>query len=100
MERLTEEMFDDVTFESYLPMFNIWSICLPSADSGIGVGGRARDTAFGLSRDGTELRGIYCSKPQAAVEACRLTGPAACDFPSMIGNDDFYGGLGGQFVIR
>ena len=51
---------------------NIWSICLPSAESGIGVGGRAKDTAFGLYRDGTELRGIYCSKPTAAVEVRQL----------------------------
>ncbi|TYZ63899.1 hypothetical protein PybrP1_009726, partial [[Pythium] brassicae (nom. inval.)] len=25
--------------------------------------------------------------------------PNACEFPSLIGNDDFYGGLGGEFVI-
>jgi hypothetical protein len=23
----------------------------------------------------------------------------ACDFPSLIGNDDYYGGLGGEFTI-
>jgi hypothetical protein len=26
-------------------------------------------------------------------------GPDGCDFPSIVGNDDFYGGLGGEFVI-
>lgn len=26
-------------------------------------------------------------------------GPGGCDFPSLIGNDDYYGGLGGEFVI-
>jgi len=26
-------------------------------------------------------------------------GPGRCDYPSLIGNDDYYGGLGGEFVI-
>lgn len=26
-------------------------------------------------------------------------GPGGCDYPSLIGNDDYYGGLGGEFVI-
>lgn len=26
-------------------------------------------------------------------------GPAGCDYPSIIGNDDYYGGLEGEFVI-
>lgn len=53
----------------------------------------------GLYRDGTELRGVYCDKPLAARDACTATGPSACDFPSLIGNDEFYGGLGGEFTI-
>ena len=57
------------------------------------------DNPFGLYRDGTELRGIYCSKPQNARDACRLTGPHSCDFPTLIGNDAYYGGLGGEFTI-
>jgi hypothetical protein len=28
-----------------------------------------------------------------------MTGANGCDYPSLIGNDDFYGGLGGEFVI-
>lgn len=28
-----------------------------------------------------------------------MTGTSGCDYPSLIGNDDFYGGLGGEFVI-
>jgi hypothetical protein len=72
---------------------NLWAVFVPSVDSGIGVGGRPKNTPFGLYRDGTELRGIYCSKPRAARAACRLTGAKACDFPSLIANDDYYGGL-------
>jgi len=71
----------------------------PSVDSGIGVGGNPKNTPFGLYRDGTELRGIYCSKTSAARSACKQTGPMACDFPSLIANDDYYGGLGGEFTI-
>lgn len=124
-------MFDDITFKSYLPVFNIWAICLPSAETGIGVNSRPKDTVFQLYRDGTQLRGIYCGDQQAAREvsaqarqsiapssincelplynlliahvptqqACRLVGEDGCDFPSMIGNDNYYGGLGGEFVI-
>jgi hypothetical protein len=52
-----------------------------------------------LYRDGTELRGVYCNNPNAARDACRSTGTNACDFPSLIGNDPYYGGLGGEFTI-
>jgi len=99
MERLTNDMFSSTTFTSHLPLFNIWAIFRESAESGIGDHGQPRDTAFGLYRDGTELRGVYCSKPMAARQACAQTGTDACDYPSLIGNDEFYGGLGGEFTI-
>ena len=97
--RLTNDMWSSTTFAAVLPLFNIWAVFKPSKESGIGVGGTPKDTSFGLYRDGTELRGIYTSKPKAARAACKLTGPFACDYPSLIANDDFYGGLGGEFVI-
>lgn len=113
------------TFRSVTPFVNVWAVYVPSVDSGIlrvlgyptalnpgiGTNGRAKNTPFGLYRDGTELRGVYCSKRRAARAACRKTGPKACDYPSLIGNDDFYGGillhcptldvtgLGGEFTI-
>jgi hypothetical protein len=99
IERLVDDMFRDVTFASYLPLLNIWGLFRESAESGIGVGGRPKNTAFGLYRDGTELRGVYCSKQSNALSACRSVGPYACDYPTLIGNDQYYGGLGGQFVI-
>eukprot|EP00755_Sulcionema_specki_P032153 Sspe_Gene.98132::Locus_71596_Transcript_1_1_Confidence_1.000_Length_1846::g.98132::m.98132 len=97
MERLTQDMFTDRTFRSYLPVFNIWAIHVPSVESGIGTHSTPRNTAFGLYRVGTELRGVYTSKPADARAACRLAD--GCDFPSLIANDDYYGGLGGEFVI-
>jgi hypothetical protein len=82
-----------------MKILNVWAVFTPSAESGIGVNGKPKDTVFGLYRDGTELRGIYPSKKQNARKACRATGPFACDYPIIIGNDDYYGGLGGEFVI-
>jgi hypothetical protein len=58
MQRLVKEMFQDITFASYLPgifcifptykikakflilVFNIWALYRESAQSGIGVGGK------------------------------------------------------------
>jgi hypothetical protein len=99
MRRLTDDMFSSTTFNAHLPLFNIWAVFRESVESGIGVGGQPKNTAFGLYRDGTELRGVYCNKPAAARQVCALTGTDACDFPSLIGNDEFYGGLGGEFTI-
>jgi len=42
---------------------------------------------------------IFPAKPQDARNACRGVGPGGCDFPSLIGNDPYYGGLGGEFTI-
>ncbi|TPX35355.1 hypothetical protein SmJEL517_g02201 [Synchytrium microbalum] len=100
IDRLVKEMWRDTTFASTRPLFNVWAVYIPSQESGIGVGGTPLSgSPFGLYRDGTELRGIYCSKPGNAREACKLTGQNACDFPSLIANDNFYGGLGGEFTI-
>ncbi len=69
---------------------------------------RITSTPFGLYRDGTELRGVYYSKPEVAREACFSLG-SQCDYPILmgaclrssctriangvrIGNDPLYGG--------
>lgn len=75
-------------------------------------------TPYGLYRDGTELRGIYYSKPEVARAACLSMGDR-CDYPILLGmltydislvsnifglimtfagNDPQYGGLGGEFT--
>lgn len=99
MTRLTEEMFADVTFMSWLPLFNIWAIFVPSEESGIGYYGTPKKTPFQLYKQGTQHRGVmYTSEGQSmAREVCKQA--PGCDYPSLIGNDDFYGGLGGEFVI-
>lgn len=97
MERLTDDMWGDVTFASFLPVFNIWALHEESAETGIGVNSQPRDTAYRLYRDGTQLRGIFPGNAQNARDNCALA--PGCEFPSIIGNDPFYGGLGGEFVI-
>ncbi|KAF9576330.1 hypothetical protein EC968_009304 [Mortierella alpina] len=99
MKRLVNDMFIGDTFQSFLPLFNVHALFRPSKESGIGTNGRWKDTSFRLYRDGTELRGIYTADPGAARQACRAVGKYSCDFPSLIGNDPYYGGLGGEFVI-
>ncbi|KAI9293856.1 hypothetical protein K502DRAFT_325116 [Neoconidiobolus thromboides FSU 785] len=98
IQRLTKEMFEGVTFKSWLPLFNIWAIHVDSKESGIGYDG-PKDTAFQLTREAGQLRGIIPMNAGFAREICKLTGDKACDYPSIIANDDFYGGLGGEFVI-
>ncbi|KAL1925383.1 uncharacterized protein VTP21DRAFT_266 [Calcarisporiella thermophila] len=99
VNRLADEMFVSGTYNSVSPLFNLWALFRPSKESGIGVNSKPKDTAFGLYRDGTELRAVYCSKLEEAHKACDSIGEASCDFPSLIGNDPYYGGLGGEFVI-
>jgi hypothetical protein len=62
MKRLHEDMFHDVTFKSYLPVFNVWSVYRASQESGVGTHGRPKNTSYRLYRQGTELRGLYPGK--------------------------------------
>ncbi|KAF8627467.1 hypothetical protein AX17_006279 [Amanita inopinata Kibby_2008] len=55
-------------------------------------------TVFGLYRDGTELRAVYYSKPEVAHALCAQLGDQ-CDYPILLGNDPYYGGLGGEFTV-
>ncbi|KAG4065778.1 hypothetical protein HA402_012456 [Bradysia odoriphaga] len=98
IRRLTVDMFNGDTFRSYLPLFNIWAVYVGSNSSGIGYNG-ANDTPFRLYREAGQLRAIYTANAQYARQVCQSMGPGGCDYPSLIGNDDYYGGLGGEFVI-
>ncbi|TFK63127.1 hypothetical protein BDN72DRAFT_776248, partial [Pluteus cervinus] len=96
--RLAQDVTRNQTFDTVQPILNFWAAFTPSAESGIGVGGVAKDTVYGLYRDGTELRGVYYEKPQVATAACSSLGDQ-CDYPILLGNDPLYGGLGGQFTV-
>ncbi|KII90829.1 hypothetical protein PLICRDRAFT_39431 [Plicaturopsis crispa FD-325 SS-3] len=96
--RLAEDISGNQTFNTVRPLLNFWAAFTPSNESGVGVGGKPKDTPFGLYRDGTELRGVYYDKPAVARAACSSLGDQ-CDFPILLGNDPLYGGLGGEFTV-
>ncbi|KAI0642983.1 IgA peptidase M64-domain-containing protein [Trametes meyenii] len=96
--RLAEDISGNQTFYMVKPLLNFWAAFVPSNETGIGTGGRPKDTPFGLYRDGTELRGVYYSKPEVARAACFSLG-SQCDYPILMGNDPLYGGLGGEFTV-
>ncbi|OSX57195.1 hypothetical protein POSPLADRAFT_1050237 [Postia placenta MAD-698-R-SB12] len=96
--RLALDISGNQTFNTVKPLLNFWAAFVPSNESGIGSGGKPKDTPFGLFRDGTELRGVYYSKPEVARAACLSLGDK-CDYPILMGNDPLYGGLGGEFTV-
>jgi hypothetical protein len=94
--RLTDDLFSGQTFSSYLPLFNVHAVFRSSAVTGIGKG-QAIDTAYKLYREGNTLRAIFPGDLNAIRESC---GEAPdCDYPVVIANDEFYGGLGGEVAI-
>lgn len=96
MQRLIDDLFRSKTFSSYLPIFNVHTVFEPSNDSGIGRR-YPKDTAYELYRSGNTLRAIFPGNERNIRDAC-YSAPG-CDYPIVIANDDFYGGLGGEFAI-
>ncbi len=97
MQRIVDHLFREKTFRSYLPLFNVHLVFRASKESGIGKNGVAKNTAYRLARDGETLRAIFPNNPRAIRESCSKA--PACDFPIVIANDPYYGGLGGEFAI-
>ncbi len=95
-KRLTDEMFVGKTFSTYLPVFNVHAVFKPSNTSGIGKGS-PKDTAYGLYREGVTLRAIFPTNASAARRSCSQA--PGCDYPIIMANDPYYGGLGGEFAI-
>lgn len=95
--RLTREMFVGKAFASYLALFNVHAVFVPSKDSGITDITR-KDTALGLYRSPKgSKRAIMPGNAEAARRALRLA--PGTDYSILMANDDFYGGLGGEFAI-
>jgi hypothetical protein len=90
-------MFTGQTFASYLPLFNVHAVFRASNESGIGRNDTPRDTAYRLYRAGNTLRAIYPGDRAAARGSCEAA--PGCDYPVIIANDPYYGGLGGEFAI-
>ena len=97
-QRMTDDLFSATTFKSYLPLFNVHAVFVPSNQSGLTDGSDERDTALGLYRSPAgSKRGIMPGNPDAIDRAVALA--PATDYPILMANDDFYGGLGGQYAI-
>ncbi|MFN3454835.1 MAG: M64 family metallopeptidase [Pseudobdellovibrio sp.] len=96
-ERITKSLFSDETFTSYLPLFKVHAVFVASKISGIGDG-EPINTAFGLYRTPKgSKRSIFPSNERALEAALRLA--PKTDYPIVIANDDYYGGLGGRYAI-
>ncbi|KAF9015837.1 hypothetical protein BDZ89DRAFT_962416 [Hymenopellis radicata] len=95
---LATDISQNQTFNTVKPLLNFWAAFSPSEESGVGAGGKPKNTTYGLYRPGTELRGVYYAKPEVAAAACSSLG-SGCDFPILLGNDPLYGGLGGRFTV-
>ena len=96
-KRLTDDMFVGQTFASYLPLFNVHAVFVPSKESGLSDTTR-KDTALKLQRSPAgSKRGILPNDRRAAEKAISLAPDT--DYPILVANDEFYGGLGGRFAI-
>jgi hypothetical protein len=97
IQRMVNDMFVGHTFASYLPLFNVYAVFRASVESGIGKNDRPKNTAYQLYREGNTLRAIYPGNTSALRASCRVA--PGCDYPVVIANDPYYGGLGGEFAV-
>ena len=96
-KRLTDDMFVGQTFASYLPLFNVHAVFVPSKESGL-TDTERKDTALKLYRSPQgSKRGILPGDRRAAEKA--ISQAPDTDYPILVANDDFYGGLGGRYAI-
>lgn len=97
-------------FSPVANLLNFWAVFIPSAESGIGTHGKPKNTTFGLYRPGEELRAVFYAHPERVAAACKALNnrPSTqgehpisygCDEPILLGNDGFYGGLGGTPTV-
>ncbi len=97
VNRMVKDMFEGQTFASYLSLFNVHAVFVPSRQSGITDIVR-KDTALGLYRSPKgSKRGIMPGNTRAIEKAIALAPDT--DYPILIANDDYYGGLGGRYAI-
>ncbi len=95
--RITDDLFGEKTFASYLPLFNVHAVFVPSKDAGLTDVERL-DTALGLYRSPQgSKRGVMPGNTRAIEKALDLASDT--DYPILMANDDFYGGLGGRYAI-
>ncbi|KTD76594.1 M64 family metallopeptidase [Legionella waltersii] len=95
--RLTQELFTGSTFASYLPLFNVHAVFVPSNESGLSDRIH-KDTALGLYRDPPGSKRAIMPGNMETIDAALALAPKT-DYPILIANDEFYGGLGGEYAI-
>ncbi|KAJ9078777.1 hypothetical protein DSO57_1003241 [Entomophthora muscae] len=66
-------------------------------ESGIGYNG-PKNTPFQRHQRNSQLRGVFPGNPTYPHQVCKLTGEGGCNYPALIGNNDFYGGTGDEFI--
>lgn len=96
-QRLTDDLFQTPTFRSYLPLFNVYAVFVPSRDSGI-TDRTDKDTALGLYRSPAGSKRAIMPGNTSFIERALKLAPAT-DYPILIANDNYYGGLGGRYAI-
>lgn len=97
IQRLVDDIFKSDTYASYRALFNVHAVFRPSVESGIGKNDKPKNTAYRLYRQGDTLRAILPGDSSAASNSCSKA--PDCDYPILVANDPYYGGLGGQFAI-
>lgn len=95
--RMTNDMFNGQTFASYLPLFNVHAVFVPSQESGL-TDIVTKKTALGLYRSPRGSKRAIMPGNTSAIERAIALAPDA-DYPILIANDDYYGGLGGRYAI-
>jgi hypothetical protein len=96
--RIKDDLFANQAYSTYLPLFNVYAVFVESKESGLTDGSHTVNTALGLYRDPPgSKRGIMPGNT-TAIDAAIALAPAS-DYPILIANDDFYGGLGGEYAI-
>lgn len=96
--RIKDDLFGVSTFSTYLPLFNVYAVFVPSKDSGI-TDLTTKNTAFGLYRTPKGSKRAIMPGNTLALERAISMVPVRTDYPIVIANDDFYGGLGGRYAI-
>lgn len=97
IERFVKELFSEKTFSSYLPLFNVHAVFVPSKESGL-TDSTKKDTALGLYRTPVGSKRAIMPGNTRAIDRALSLAPDT-DYPILIANDDYYGGLGGRYAI-
>ena len=95
--RLASDLFVHQAFASYLSLFNIHAVFVASSESGVSDR-QARDTAFGLYRSPAGSKRAILPGNQRKIDQALAQAPDT-DYPILLVNDDYYGGLGGKYAI-